>query len=203
MRRLVFAALVLGSSCLGGCADPEADAPRAVPPRGDISNVVYGTGTNDEGLLLLLDSPVVDSAVAEPVISDPPDQAVLRERSVFSYRARATSERARPARASTGRSVWRTWLDDLLVLERSAHAHGTPMNGDAYFLVFATRDDPALLRVFTRDTLYAPPVPAWESLADAQGTVTLSVTRATFEEGRLAADGGPFVSQPVHFTIDD
>jgi hypothetical protein len=77
------------------------------------------------------------------------------------------------------------------------------MNGDAFFLVFATRDDPTLLRVFTRDTLYAPSVPAWESLADAPGTVTLSVTRATFEEGRLAADGGPFVSQPVHFTIDD
>ncbi len=183
--------------------DTTEPAPHAAHSQHDISDVVYGTGTNDEGLLVLLDAPVVGSVADGPVILEPPDQAALKERTVFSFRAQATAARSPVPRANARRSRFFSWLEDQLVLERSAHAHGDPMNGDAYLLTFSTHSQPRLLRVFTRETLFAPTVEQWQTLAAGSDPITLSLTRASFEEGRLAEGGGPFVSKPVHFSIDE
>jgi hypothetical protein len=194
------------SSCLAGCASAAGDAPSEARAPERVGDVVYGDGTNDEGLLELLDAPVVRSTQAEPVIVEPADQSVLTEPRRFEYLARASADHSaapRPPRTRVPRSPWRSFLDELWVLERTAHAHGNPMNGDAFFLVFSTPAQPKLLRIFTRETSHLPSLPDWKRLASGNGPITLRVTRATFEQGRLAAGGGPYVSQPVHFAIDE
>src|SRR6185295_6993731 len=93
------------------------------------------------------------------------------------------------------------WVENWLTLEGTAYAHGAAMNGDAFLLVFSTKSRGKLLRVFTQARAYAPTVAEWQRLVDAHEVVTLTVTRATFEEGRLTADGGPFVGKPLQFSI--
>jgi hypothetical protein len=190
----ILAAASLACCACSGAPPDAAPSPAPQITREDIADVIYRPGTNDEGVLTLLNSPPVDKPSAEPVITTPADQAKLMAATTFSYQVGTTATRD-GARA-------RAWsLPEWFTLERSAFAHGTPMNGDGYLLVFSTSHAPKLLRVVTLDQSYVPTDDEWQRLAGASEVVTLTLTRAILEESRLTADGGPFVGKPIHFTV--
>jgi hypothetical protein len=84
---------------------------------------------------------------------------------------------------------------------REAHAHGDPVNGRAFFVVFSTAAEPELVRVFTTASTYTPDDAAWTALKGAAAPITATITSAVFESNRVAADGGPFTGGTVTFTI--
>lgn len=86
--------------------------------------------------------------------------------------------------------------------ERSAFAHGKPVNGNGFFLVFSTADNDKVLRVFTTSTSYTPDDAAWQKLVGAGAPVTATILTAVFENNFLVSDGGPFSGTPVTFTIE-
>lgn len=110
----------------------------------------------------------------------------------------ATAPAGRPAsEASLG---WAE-LAALLGPVRAARAHGTPVNGRAYFIVFSTAEREGLVRVFTTKLSYTPDAEAWGKLRAAGAPITVSVLNAIFESNRVSRDGGPFAGEPVTFTI--
>jgi hypothetical protein len=96
----------------------------------------------------------------------------------------------------------RSPLDELFGPIRSAHAHGPPVNGEAYLLVIEGPDDDELLRVFTTKTSYTPDETTWNEVAAAAGPLTAWVLMGIFDENRIAPDGGPFPGPRVAFTIE-
>jgi hypothetical protein len=84
---------------------------------------------------------------------------------------------------------------------REAHAHGAPISGRAYFLVFRTASEPELLRVFTMKLEYTPSADAWNLLAEAGEPIQVDVVSAIFDANDIAAGGGPFVGVPLHFGV--
>jgi hypothetical protein len=73
-----------------------------------------------------------------------------------------------------------------------------------HLLVFSTRAQPNLLRVFSTLDSYTPDAAAWEALKKAgqSGAVTLSLTSATLLGDELVDDGGPFIGEALSFTIE-
>jgi hypothetical protein len=196
-RRARFEPSLVSLLLLGGCSSDGAEHRPPAQTNRDLGDVLYEPGTNDEGLLVLLDAAPVNDAAREPMLTSPLDGAVLAQHVLVSFDAGAASlfrRRPSPRKAPN-------FMLDLLTLERTAHAHGAPMNGDAYLIAFSADDGRALLRVFTHDTSFAVSGTPWQKLTATTRPVTLQVTRGTFEEGRLTADGGPYVSQPVYFTV--
>jgi hypothetical protein len=190
------ATLWIGCSSSGGTApDPEPTPPTPVG-YDDIADVIYRPGATDEGLLTLLNARAVTRTSAEPVITAPTEGAELAASMTFTYQAGAT------ARRRIQRGGARDWsLPGWLTLERSAFAHGAPMNGDAFFVAFSTTGHPKFMRIFTQDMSYVPTDAEWQHLATAGDTITLTVTRAIYEENRLTEDGGPYVGKPLHFSV--
>jgi hypothetical protein len=83
---------------------------------------------------------------------------------------------------------------------RTAHAHGTPIDGRAYFLVFRTEENPRLLRVFTTRLDYTPSAEAWAKLSgEGGGPITVEITGAIFEQNRIPQDGGPWLGETLSF----
>jgi hypothetical protein len=192
---LVAAPVVVFYACASRAPESETSVPEAVG-RADIVDVIYRPGATDEGILTLLNASVVDSPANEPVVTAPADAAALTTTTTFEYRVGTTAFGRAPRRRT------RNWsLPAWLTLERNAFAHGAPMNGDAFFLVFSTSHAPKLLRVFTQDKSYVPSDDEWQRLAGAGETITLRIMRGIFEQGRLTTDGGPFASKPVHFSV--
>jgi hypothetical protein len=193
---LLVAFLAVPACSSADVGDAPAPAPSAPP---DVSGVSYGPGATDEGLVTLLDARPVDSALELPIVTTPADRATLDAPTTFAFQPSATALRPRRPRAAA-RRVTRE-LAELFTLEGTAYAHGAPMNGEAFLLVFATSRDPHWLRVFLQGRSFAPSDAEWGRLAGAHESLSLTVTRAVFEEGRLTADGGPFVGPPIRFTI--
>ena len=77
---------------------------------------------------------------------------------------------------------------------------GAPMSGAEYFLVFATEQDPSLLRVFTSATTYLPDDAAWATLRSVGTWTALSIESAAFADGQLV--DGPYQGTPVAFCIE-
>jgi hypothetical protein len=92
-------------------------------------------------------------------------------------------------------------LRELFAPIRSAHAHGTPFTGTATFLVFSVDTDPKLVRVLTSETSYTPEQAAWDKLAAAGKSITLTLVTALFEQNRVLQDGGPFAGSASQFTV--
>lgn len=183
----------------GACSSsaPRDSVPAPAPAgvsRADIVDVIYEQGTNDEGVLTLLGAPVVGDPSAEPVVTAPLEHAALSTPETFTYHVGASARHVRPRPSHHG---WPAWL----TLEHSAFAHGIPMNGDAFLLVFSTPGDSKVLRVFTQDRSYVPSTDEWQRLSGESGPFTLTITHAIFEQGRLTEDGGPFVGQALHFSV--
>jgi len=202
-RRSVLTLVASAALYSGACSsDDDPVKPAGETPNEDLEGVVYLGGANDEGLEVLLDASVKPSPA--PVITSPEAGEVLEGPLTFGYHAGETAALDAPApRSETGSARGRfvTTLAELLGAERSAHAHGAPMNGEGYLLTFGSADEPELLRVFTDQTTYLPNAEEWQTLVDASGELTLTVTLGVFDEGRLAPGGGPFESAPLAFSI--
>jgi hypothetical protein len=179
----------------GGACSSESPSSKPEGEGPDIEGVVYLGQTNDEGLEVLLGATV--SSASTPRVALPEDGAVLTEPATFTVEA-GTTARLEPVLQSVPRP--RFALGELFGPERLAHAHGVPMNGEAYLLTFSSAEEPHLLRVFTDIRSYEPDDSEWTTLA-AAGSVTLSVRMGVFEEGRLPGGAGPFESAPIHFSI--
>lgn len=199
-----LSALTLAASVAlygGACSSDEPSAPTDGPNAVDLEGVVYLGGANDEGLLVLLDARAKDSPA--PVFGAPEAGVVLEEPTTFSYHAGESSSLA-PApgrRGGAGSRNFARELSQLFGAERSALAHGAPMNGTGYLLTFASSDNPKVLRVFTDQTTYLPDASEWATLVSAADELTVTVRLAVFDEGRLASGGGPFESAPLAFSI--
>lgn len=167
----------------------------------DIADVVYLGAATDEGVALLLSASTKPSPA--PSFTAPEPGTVLEAATAFSYRAGETARlELSPARRATSQARrFTNELAQLLGQERAAFAHGAPMNGPGYLLTFASADNPKVLRVFTDQASYVPSDTEWQTLVDAADDLTVTVRLAIFDEGRLAAGGGPFESAPLSFSI--
>ncbi len=83
----------------------------------------------------------------------------------------------------------------------SAYAHGTPLSGPGYFLVFSTSKDPKLLRVFTTATEYTPNAAAWQKITSTGDLVHVVITNADFDQNRIAPSGGPYQGAEISFVF--
>ena len=81
---------------------------------------------------------------------------------------------------------------DLFGKERSASAHGNPISGLGYLLLFSTDKDNDLLRVFTTKTTYTPGVGALEIMRGVEGLIQVWILTGVFDNNALTPDGGPF-----------
>lgn len=83
-------------------------------------------------------------------------------------------------------------LLELIGNERTAEAHGTPLTGLGYLLLFSSEKNNDLLRVFTSKTTYTPGPGAMEILQGAEGVIQVWILTGAFDNNALTADGGPF-----------
>ncbi len=150
-----------------------------------LDDVIYEGGATDEALVELLKlTPENDSAQGTRFLAP-----------VAGAELAAATPQEFQWEVGQQASLWRSLLGP-----SEAHAHGTPINGRAYFLVFSTPDKPKLLRVFTTLLSYTPDDAAWQKLVGA-GEVTASVVNALFETNRVTQDGGPFQGDEISFTV--
>jgi hypothetical protein len=169
------------------------------------ADVIYDTGTTDEALSKLLDAqPKNDPARAPTFTSPTPNQKLSAATpATFSWKATPTGmRRAAPPkeRFALGPSIESTAAGPIGG-ERSAHAHGDPLNGRAYFVVFSASGN-VVVRVFTTKTSYTPDDAAWTKLKGVKAPITATITSASFDNNNLTPDGGPFAGTPVTFTIE-
>ncbi len=204
-----LASLTLAGSLFVGCGDSGTDA-----PADELADVIYEGGATDEALEALLAGTVKNDPAQAAVFTWPSDGDIL-EPDLFPAFCWQVGTTARGDAASDRRvgalepalapSPWeraaRTVIEPLFSGVRPAYAHGDPINGPAYLLVFSTDSDPKLLRVFTTLVDYTPDAASWDKLKAAGVPITARVTWAEFETNRVATDGGPFEGTPITFTI--
>ncbi len=80
-----------------------------------------------------------------------------------------------------------------------AHAHGDPISGAAYYLVFSSASDKNIVEVFTTNTDYSPGPDEWAKLKGVEGSVSVRLTWAQFESNRVTE--GPWEGAAVSFSI--
>lgn len=214
LRRVLLASglgsLALGAALFIGCGDSGTDA-----PVDELADVVYEGGATDEAAEALLAGTVKNDAAQAAIFTWPSDGDILEPDAVptFCWHVGATASNDAPARPRVGAldparapsPAWdraaRAVLEPLFSGVRPAYAHGDPINGPAYFLVFSTSSDAKLLRVFTTLVDYTPDAASWDELKAAGAPITATVTWAQFDTNRIATDGGPFAGTPITFTI--
>lgn len=198
-RRSVLAFTASVAAGAAGCSD---DEPSSTSSTGastgsgaeDLSDVVYEGGATDEALVALLaQSPKDDATQAAGLVAPTSGETISAATPfAFSWAVGAASFREPDA---LERAI------GLLLGVREAHAHGTPISGRAYFLVFSTQTDTKLLRVFTTALTYTPSADAWAKLTAAGAPVTVEIVNAIFESNRVADGGGPYAGTPKTFQI--
>jgi hypothetical protein len=186
------------SSSGGGGEGGEAENPA-------FADVIYAGDTTDEALEQLIAATAKDDAAKAPVFDSPADGAELPAATPakFSWHAGTAALPGAPSLRFAGRRApsFSSPLAELFGPERAAHAHGDPLNGTAYWLVFSTPANAKLLRVFTAETSYTPDAAAWDKLVKASDTITVTIKSAIFDTNELAADGGPWAGTPVKVTV--
>lgn len=173
---------------LGGAACGHSD--ESDPPAADLADVNFEEGASDEALEALLAKPVATGKSVPVTV--PAAKQVFPKSPVplFTWGEAKTATLPVRKRVSPSR---------FFVFEREAWAHGTPMNGSGYFLVFKSNSG-NLARVFTGAKSYLPTADVWAKLVAAKD-VTLTITAGVFEDNALVAGSGPFVSATVPFTV--
>jgi hypothetical protein len=172
----------------------------------DFSDVVYDGGATDEALLALAAEPLSASPSEAAALIMPSPGAIVPASSTSTFQwavgsataaltPRApTTPRARSGPARSGGAIFASWGP------REALAHGTPISGRAYFVVFATKKGTPVLRLFTTLLEFTPDAPRWAQLAQA-GSIVVSITNAIFDQNRVAPDGGPYRGPSVELSI--
>lgn len=97
--------------------------------------------------------------------------------------------------------AWSTEVRQLLALESTAHAHGTPTNGYAYYLTIGLAGAQPTVEVFTTAVKYEPTADQWVALKGAKGTLVATLRAGFFEDNRVISSGGPYDATPISFTI--
>jgi len=205
-RRAAYLLALLLASCSSNSSD--ATDHHDAGSEQDISNVIYVGGVTDEALVRLLDvAPKNDARQA--VIVDSPDLSMpLAKNSPATLQFHLATEAVRAPGLQPSEdtpAIWRRpWHDFLRLLapEGIAHAHGTPYNGTAYYLVISDADSKQLLQVFTAATSFTPEAVDWQRLSQAAQPLKLEITSAFFEENTIPAGGGPFVGGTFSFRIE-
>jgi hypothetical protein len=194
LRRNLLALAAFASVSALACSDDGSSGGGAGPAE-DLSDVIYEAEATDEALEALLAQSPKDEPAEAAQLSEPLDAAELDGatpvRFAWSVGPTARLRHEGPLEKALG----------FVLGVREAYAHGTPVSGRGYWLVFATAEDPKVLRVFTLDLSYTPDDAAWAKLKAATGPINVSVTNAIFEENRVTPDGGPFAGPSIEFTI--
>ncbi|APR82978.1 Hypothetical protein A7982_08327 [Minicystis rosea] len=165
----------------------------------EVDRVLYEGETSDEPLLTLLASKdsaeegkgvVFDApAVTEPLWAWTPP--------TFEWHVAGATSEVAPAAPAPRRHASGSGLFGPI---RAAHAHGAPLNGQAYFLVFSSPTQ-SLLGVFTTKLEYTPSQEDWTLLGEAAQPITVNVLSGIFSDSELAEGGGPFLGTPLTFSI--
>lgn len=181
---------------LSGCESPaNPSMPASTDP--DIEGVVYESLATDEGLVALLGQQAASDPAQNAIFDLPITQMSLPAASAATF-AWHIGESATLSPPSLRK--WAFDVDSILG-PRQAYAHGAPINGRGYFLVFSTPAAPKLLRVFTTNLTYTPDATAWATLVSAGVPISLTITNAIFEDSRVAQDGGPYAGPAISFII--
>lgn len=185
---ITFVALT-ASFALGlpSCSDSQTPAPSVTDP--DIEGVIYEGTATDEALLAMLRLTAKNDPAQSAVVDAPKDASVVPSNTPITVDWHIGSGFAG--------SIQRTLSDWLS--PKSAYAHGAPVNGRAYLLIFATKTNPNAVRVFTTNLSYTFDAATFGKLVGED--VTLSITNAIFEDNRVAVDGGPFVGESIAFSV--
>lgn len=164
-----------------------------------LQDVIY-VNTNDEALELLLATPIASDPAKAAVLTSPAEGASVPSSptQTFQWEIGAGSSGALVPMAPPRR---RSSPGGILGPMRAAYAHGAPVNGTAYYVVFSTPDDDSLVRLFTSETSYQPDVAVWQKMVAAGAPIRCVITTAIFDNNLLAPDGGPFAGNAVTFTI--
>lgn len=180
-----------------GCSDPSTDD--ATSSTGswsggaeDLSDVIYEGGATDEALLVMLGHAIVGTETDGAAFAAPSEGAVMAASSPFEFKWSAMVARRDESFVERAFSF--------LLGEGEAYAHGAPISGRAYFVVFQTPTNPKLLRVFTTNLSYTPDDAAWQKLVSA-GQFTARIGNAIFDENKVAEGGGPFVGAERMMTV--
>jgi hypothetical protein len=165
---------------LGGATDEALDA------------LVAATAKSDDSKAITFEAPAKD----EVIPGDDPFTFVWLEAG-----AQARIDPLQPRPKHREAPVLERALGVLLAGTPVAHAHGDPISGPAYYLIFSSSTEKELVKVFTTGTDYQPGGNEWNKLKGVDGTVTLRLVWADFEENRIVQDGGPWSTPPLTFTI--
>lgn len=164
----------------------------------DLSDVVYEGLATDEALLAYLDAtPEVDAAHAA-VVDAPTDGGTLASGAAITWHLPSGTASVAPAPRRSPRG-WSAPLREVVGPERSAFAHGDPLNGLAYLVELSSGGD-TVYRVFTTDPSHTPDAAHFAMLSGK--AVEICVSSAIFEQNEIAPDGGPFVGGCVTATAD-
>jgi hypothetical protein len=213
LPRRVLILLPLACAALYGCPQEET-----TPPEDEYADVIYGGGATDEAMVSLgsaLDqkAPVDDPARA-PILDTPAETSLPKGTIVdFTWHFGKAALRVPPPagpdrdagpallRLASAAPAWWSPLAELVGPPRAAHAHGDPLSGPATLLVFSTKSNPALVRVFTDQTAFTPGQETWDTLAAAGEEITGSLIAAEFDNNRIADGGDPVQGTKHTFTI--
>jgi hypothetical protein len=191
---------------LAACSSstPSAQDPPELP------QVIYAGATTDEALTRMLALAAEDVSTQHLLIDSPAPGASLpaSESITLSFQQAAATLRI-PAsnrqRNARGRAETRSpltrfmaWLSPLGV----AHAHGAPFNGVGYYLVLSDAAHQQKLRVFSDRRSYTIETPLGTALQAAKQPLTLTITKAVFEENEVTENGGPFLAGSVDFRVE-
>jgi len=198
----------IACAAIYGCTHEEE-----VPLGAELADVLYEGEATDEALVALdsaLDQkPAAEDPTRAPAL-DMPTATMLPKASIptFTWHAGATAyvipqEDRTPTlwRLPESTSTIRSGLAELFGPVKTAHAHGTPLVGNATFLTFSTAANAKVVRVFTTLTSYTPAQAEWDKLVAANAEITLSLIGAEFDNNRIADSGGPFQGTKFLFTI--
>lgn len=211
---LVSLPLLSVASYVVGCEHEDEHATTPAPGLGD---VVYAGAATDEALKDMLAVPA-KSGDKRARIAAPVNGAKLSAAPTFSWTFATSSSDAgavgwfeppwsrtpvKSATSGTNAATFASLLAAAFPGERSAYAHGDPVNGTAYFLVLSTAQNEKLLRVFTTATTYLTDAAAWDKVkkASASGAIRAVVTTGLFDNDKVISGGGPFEGEAISFEV--
>ena len=185
-RRAFLATAGAGVLWLSGCSGGSSTTGGTSTSTGgdDLSGVIYEGGATDEALEALLASGSAPyDATNGTRFLEPAAGTAIDPATPMTFDWAVGAEMG----ASLGERILGTLLG-----EHDAFAHGAPVSGRAYFVVFSSSSSPKLVRVFTTLLSYTPTDDVWARVASAGGPVTVKIVNAIFDENRLSEGGGPF-----------
>jgi hypothetical protein len=195
---IALVALALAAPISAGCGDDTGGTGGAA----STADVIFEAEATDEALEALLAATDVDDPTQAARLVAPSAGATLDASTPakFSWTVGASASLLPARERSVATTAWAE-LAALLGPVRSAHAHGTPVNGRGYLLVIEDAEGTTAQRVFTLAFDHTPSASAWEKLAAAPQPLRASVRSAIFENNRIATDGGPWSGPSTEFTI--